>query len=203
MTFNPAGNEELTLSEHAYRVRAFAPSGPLASKAMRVVGGRAQVYQLIDAATDLPYALKVMLPAFRVPQLVRNHELLAQLGALPGFEACKQTYLTPQSHPDDLTRYPDLAYSSLMPWIPGTTWTMLINDPESNIDPNTSWEIAYQLVRLVRVLERQRIAHCDLSGGNIIVSLNRRKVTLIDFDDIYWLGAPPPSVEPTGTPGYR
>lgn len=203
MTFNPMGNEEVRLAGYTFRVRALSQKGVLANKAMRVVGGRAQVYQLIDLHTGQLYALKVMLPAFRKPQLVRNRELLSQLAHLPGYEACKQVYVTQEEHSSDLVRYPNLLFASLMPWIGGVNWATVISNWSSVLDDETSWEIAYQLVRLVRVLERNGISHCDLSGGNVMVNLGARRVSLIDFDEVYWPGAPVPAVIPTGTPGYR
>jgi hypothetical protein len=168
-----------------------------------MVGGRAQVYQLMDTETARVFALKVMLPAFRTPSLVRSASVLAQLGSLPGFESCAQVYFTPEKDPEDLARYPDLAYASLMPWIEGQTWSMVLSDSDTPLNNASSWEIAYQFVRLVRLLERHEMAHCDLSGSNIIVDVPALKVALIDFDDLYWPGAARPVTEPMGTPGYR
>lgn len=203
MTFSPSGNEVLQLAGYTFQVRAHGGTGALARRPIRIVGGRAQVYQLIDTDTGDAYALKVMLPAFRKPQLLRNGALLRQLAPHPGFEACRQLYFTPESHPADMALFPDLAYASLMPWIQGQDWKAIIGNPEATIDADTTWEIAYQLVRLVRVLERNHIAHCDLSGGNVMVNLDTRRVHLIDFDEVYWPDAPLPAVLPTGTPGYR
>ncbi|HEX9990897.1 MAG TPA: hypothetical protein VGE45_20760 [Chloroflexia bacterium] len=203
-TFKPEANEELSLGGSVYRVRGLAQAGPLAKRPIRMIGGRAQVYQLIQNDTGKLHALKVMLPAFRDPQLVRNQSLLSQLAPLPGFDACKQIYLTPSSHPDELKSYPDLIYSSIMPWIDATTWTAVVSaDSDIDVDENASWEIAYQFLVLARVLERNGIAHCDLSGGNVMVNLDKLTVNLIDFDEVYWSGAPNPVVLPTGTPGYR
>src|SRR5262249_25991860 len=74
------------------------------------------------------------------------------------------------------------------------------------ISPAHSWDLAYQLVVLLRVLERNHLAHCDISGANVMVRTGDGSaawtVNLIDFDELYWPRAPQPPELPGGTPGY-
>jgi hypothetical protein len=204
MDFNPRGNEEVALAGRTYRVQAHG--GALADKAIRIAGGRADVYRLVATDGGASFALKVMKPAYRVPELIRNRDLLAALAPVPGFDACKLTYFTPIEHGDDLHRFPNLAYASLMPWIRGTTWNEHMANG-ADLSTEASWALAYDCVVLLRVLERNQIAHCDISGGNVIVHPDQkghgRQVTVIDFDEVYWPGAPRPRLVPAGTPGYR
>ncbi len=202
MSFNPDELDELILGANKYRIQKFDQPGLLQDRAIRVQGGRAKVYRLLDEA-DKAFALKVMdAPNMRQQWLVYNKPLLKQLATVPGFEACKQMYFVGEAHQDLLREYPELEYANLMPWVDASVWSDIVTDQDA-LEAETSWQLAYHFAATVTLLERNKIAHCDLSGGNVLVDINKHSVELIDFDEVYWPDAPPPVVTPTGTPGYR
>jgi hypothetical protein len=170
--------------------------------AFAVEGGHAIVYQLRHVETKALLALKVLFPGDQGPEILRNEDLLAQLAPVPGFAACESVYLTRQTHPEDVTRCPDFEYGSLMPWIPDRTWSAVLEDRTNGLDDRTSWQLANDLLVLLSLLERNQVAHCDLSGGNLLVDLRSGRVNLIDFDDVFWPGAPAPKWSVDGTPAY-
>ncbi len=201
--FNPAGNEEVLLKGRTFRVQAHRSRVLVADKAAVRPGARAKVYHLTELSTGEAFALKVMHDPRGEPDLLRNRSILSQLAKVPGFEACGQQDFTPATDAVDLSRYPCLENASIMPWVKGQTWATFMGADDPNFDAETSWKLAYELAVIMSVLERNRIAHCDLSGSNVLVRPRAGKVTLIDFDDLYWETSPPLQIEPTGTPGYR
>jgi len=61
------------------------------------------------------------------------------------------------------------------------------------------------LAHSVDILHRQSIVHGDLKPGNVIVRQTRTglySAKLIDFDDSYFVGEPPPSIEIVGDPSH-
>jgi cytoskeletal protein RodZ len=224
MPFRPNVQDELIIAGTIYRVAEHpaAPGFPYGQE------GRAGiVYQLLSL-TSYPspdgrevggegrVALKVFKPRFRTPALVAQAEKLAALTDLPGLRATQRTVLTPTHHAALLQQHPDLIYAVLMPWIEGPTWqeVLLAKRP---LDPRQVLTLARELAEVLTHMEQRAIAHCDLSGPNVLLpaltpafgSLSPagrgdrgEGVALVDLEGVYAPGFGRPEALSSGSAGY-
>ena len=216
MFFRPSVNDELTLNGVTYRIAEHpaAPGIPYGQE------GRAGiVYQLLpaDRSTGFPpAALKVFKPRFRTPALVSQAEKLAAFADLPGLTVCRRTVLTPTRHADLLRREPDLTYAVLMPWIEGPTWVEVMLEKRP-LTPQQALDLARAFAQVLVRMEEQGLAHCDLSGPNVLLPMLAGQtadgrpqtayspsstVELVDVEGLYAPGLPRPEVLPSGSSGY-
>lgn len=164
-------------------------------------GRRATVYQLLDSQGNI-YAFKVFSLGFRKPQNAQNAKTLNGLSKLPGLDAAHRYVLTKQTDPDLLTEYPDLEFAALMPWIEGTTWQEFMLEKEG-FSAAGSLQVAKELAAILAQMERKEIAHCDLSGPNIMINLEGGvDVKLVDMEDLYSAQLIEPDRKPAGSSGY-
>ena len=216
MAFRPNVGDELTLNGVTYRIAEHpaAPGIPYGQE------GRAGiVYQLLPAdrsAGFQPAALKVFRARFRTPALVSQAEKLAAFADLPGLTVCRRTVLTPTRHADLLRREPDLTYAVLMPWIEGPTWVEVMLEKRP-LTPQQALDLARAFAQVLVRMEEQGLAHCDLSGPNVLLPMlagqtaDRRPqaayspsstVELVDVEGLYAPGLPRPEALPSGSAGY-
>jgi peptide/nickel transport system substrate-binding protein len=198
MAFQPQVREELEIEGTVYRVAEHpnAPGMPFGQE-----GRQAVVYQL--AADDERRALKVFKPRFSTPSLVLLADQIARLASLPGLQVCQRTVLTARRHTALLRRFPDLTYAVLMPWVEGPTWQEIVLEKKA-LTPEESLRVAHALAEVLVTMEERGIAHCDLSGPNLILSpdLAQAAVALVDVEGVYAPGLSQPDVLPAGSPGY-
>jgi serine/threonine protein kinase len=152
-----AGNVSYCIAEHPA-----APGIPYGQ-----AGRQATVYQLV-APDGVKRALKVFKPRYRLPALEGLTNKLAPFAHLPGLTVCRRTVLVPQRHADLLRQHPDLTYAVLMPWIEGPTWTEVLLDKRT-LSPDESLLLARSLAEVLAMMEQHGLAHCDLSGPNILL----------------------------------
>jgi hypothetical protein len=212
MAFRPNVGDELTLNNATYRIAEHpaAPGIPYGQE------GRAGiVYQLLPAdrsAGFQPAALKVFRARFRTPALVSQAEKLAAFADLPGLTVCRRTVLTPTRHADLLRREPDLTYAVLMPWIEGPTWVEVMLEKRP-LTPQQALDLARAFAQVLVRMEEQGLAHCDLSGPNVLLPMLANsplplgegpgvRVELVDVEGLYAPGLPRPEVLPSGSSGY-
>lgn len=220
MPFHPQVGDQLTIDSVTYCVAEHpaAPGIPYGQ-----AGRRAIVYALISppAPSPLPLggrgegvaasaagggvraraALKVFNPRFRVPALVLVAQNLAPYAALPGLQVCQRTVLIPEKHKDLLQQHPDLTYAVLMPWIEGSTWMEVMIEKRA-LTAEESLALARSLAGILADLEGRGLAHCDLSGPNVILPPGEGQVVLVDLEDMYGPRFAQPEVLPGGSPGY-
>ena len=188
MSFQPKVNQELTIGDVTYRIAEHpaAPGMPYGQE-----GRAATVYKLITAGSA-PQALKVFKPRHRLPYLVGQATKIASLAELPGLAVCRRTVLSARRHTELLRRHPDLTYAVLMPWIEGPTW-MEVMGTEQEISPDQSLQMARALAEVLAMMEEYGLAHCDLSGSNVLlpalirssVGGLRSPVALVDVEQLY------------------
>jgi hypothetical protein len=173
MAFRPNVGDELTLNGVTYRIAEHpaAPGIPYGQE------GRAGiVYQLLPSPTgrgagdEGAMALKVFRARFRTPALVSQAEKLAAFADLPGLTVCRRTVLTPTRNADLLRREPDLTYAVLMPWIEGPTWTEVMLEKRP-LTPQQALDLARAFADILSRMEQNGIAHCDLSGPNVLLPM--------------------------------
>ncbi len=206
--FNPSLNTRLVIDEQEYK---FSPHPVVPTLVWGQEGRHAIVYRMepvgepvraLSRANGHAVALKVFRPAFRHPGLLESAEALSWAHELPGMRVCDQKVIRRETHPQLVGQYEDLDYAMLMPWIEGQTWFDYLQKRErTTLDQSRA--LAESMVWTLYALEINKLAHCDLSSGNVIVDPSLQSVHLVDVEDLYspWL-TPPPMV-PAGTPGYQ
>lgn len=196
MSFRPEVNQTLIIDglTYLFTEHPAAPGMPYGQ-----TGRRATVYQV---QTDgIFHALKVFTPAFRSSRVAQTAARLQSFAALPGLQVCDRTVLTPEHHRALLAQQPDLAYAVLMPWVAGETWQELLLGRQP-FTPEQSLALACTFANILATMERQGLAHCDLSGPNLIIQLSALSVTLVDVEELYVPGLTRPEKLPGGSEGY-
>lgn len=198
MAFQAEVGQELAIDGLRYRITEHpaAPGMPYGQE-----GQQAVVYQL-RTETDCR-ALKVFKPRFRLPALVAVADQLRKYASLPGLAVCQRVVLTPQHHTALLKPYPDLTYAVVMPWIEGSTWMELLLEKRA-LAPEQSLTLAQLLADILAAMEQHGLAHCDLSGPNLLLSglVGGTGVALVDMEQMYGPELRRPELLPGGSPGY-
>ena len=165
-------------------------------------GRAAWVYQLI-AENQTKRALKVFKPHFRDPSQVGLAKKIEHFSDLPGLEVCRRQVLSGQQHIDLLRQYPELTYTVLMPWIEGPTWFDVISG-KKEITSEQSLNVANAFIRTLVTMEETGIAHCDLSGANLILPMlaEGKSIALVDVEGLYGPQLTVPRQIMSGTSGY-
>ena len=199
MPFRPNPNDELTINGTTYYVAEHpaAPGMPYGQE------GRAGiVYRLLSSGSE-GQALKVFKPRFRLPYLVSKAEKLAACANMPGLQAARRAVLTPTRQTDLLRQHPDLTYAVLMPWIEGPTWLEIVLEKKP-FTPEHSLSLARSLADVMVRMEERGLAHCDLSGPNVMLPAlaGGEGVALIDLEGLYAPGMIQPQALSSGSAGY-
>jgi len=204
MPFQPEVYQELIIDNVTHRIAEHpaAPGMPYGQE-----GRQAIVYQLV-AGTGRR-ALKVFKPRYRLPALVSLADHIAPFSGLPGLRVCRRTVLAPQQHTALLRQYPDLTYAVLMPWVEGPTWMEVLLEKRA-LSPEESLALARSLAGILVGMEQNGLAHCDLSGPNVLLpalaqsetSDNRPLIELVDVEQLYGSDLRRPELLPGGSPGY-
>lgn len=208
MAFHPQVGDSLSIDGAIYQVAEHpaAPGIPYGQE-----GRQAIVYQLVTQEGDRR-ALKVFKARYRLPALVSLADQLAPFAGLPGLQVCQRIVLSPRRHEGVLRQQPDLTYAVLMPWIEGPTW-MEVMLGKRELTPEQSLALARSLAHILVALEERGIAHCDLSGPNVLlpaltsslrldVQSTASNVQLVDVEQLHGPGLERPALLPGGSPGY-
>lgn len=204
MPFHPNVGDILTIGGVVYRMTEHpaAPGIPYGQE-----GRQAVVYRVTDDR-QAQRALKVFKPRYRMPALVSLAERITPFATLPGLQACQRIVITPQQNGDLLRQQPDLIYAVLMPWVTGPTWMEVMLE-QRVLTPKQSLALARSLAEILAVLEQRGIAHCDLSGPNVLLpglvaapDQNENAVALVDVEQLHASNLDRPVVLPGGSPGY-
>jgi hypothetical protein len=201
--FQPEVNQELTIDGVVYHVgeHPSAPGMPYGQE------GRAAVVYRLDAE-DHKRALKVFRPRFRVPGLVGLARRLEPFAELPGLQVCRRIVLTSQRQSALLREHTDLSYAVLMPWVEGPTWLEVMITTQA-LSPEESLVVARALASTLASMEQESLAHCDLSGANLLIPMlapvqgaGRSPIELVDVEQVYGPDMRRPEYVPSGSMGY-
>jgi hypothetical protein len=204
VAFQPHVNQELPIDDSTYQIAEHpaAPGMPYGQE------GRAATVYLVTSDGE-KRALKVFKARFRVPGMVSLARRLAPYADLLGLRVCSRNVLTPQRDAALLRPHPDLTYAVLMPWIEGPTWMeVLLSDQP--LTPEQSLRIARSFAGVLAGMEQEGLAHCDLSGPNLLVPMlsqapgaaRQNAVELVDVEQLYGRSMEKPQALPGGSPGY-
>ena len=170
--------------------------------------GRAGIVYKLSPVAGSACALKVFNPRNRDPSLVNLASHLDQFATMPGLSACRHSILTPRTDGQLLREFPDLMYAAMMRWIPGYTWADTMQGNEE-LTAAESLRLAHGLAEGLQRMEERGLAHCDLSGANVLLpdlapdTCNAtHPVELVDVEQMYAADLPRPRVLPAGSPGY-
>jgi hypothetical protein len=95
-----------------------------------------------------------------------------------------------------------------MPWIEGPTWQSFIVDKRP-LSVEDALSVARSLASTLAQLESMGMAHCDLSGGNVLLPMFAGRkgfkwpAELVDLDQLYHSGLDKPVQLTLGSPGYQ
>ncbi len=209
MPFRPAPGTLLEIDGERLRVAEHpaAPGQPYGQE-----GRQATVYCLDGGGVQGLQALKVFKPRFRpaVPaEAVRQTAALSSVASLRGLSVCRRSVLTPERHRRLIAQEPDLAHAVLMPWIGGHTWLEVVQG-QTPLNPAQSLALARSLAGALAAMEERSIAHCDLSGANLLLPrlladaepLWGTPVEFVDVEQLFLPGLPRPAALPGGSEGY-
>jgi len=201
VAFQPEVNQQLVISGTAYSVAEH----PAARGMPYGQEGRAAVVYRLTSQADAR-ALKVFKPRHRVPGLVSLARRQAPFADLPGLQVCSRTVLTPQQQTDLLRQHPDLTYGVLMPWVDGPTWMEVMLEGKQ-LSRDAGLSLARSLAMTLATMEQEGLAHCDLSGPNLLlpalaVKNVKSAVELVDVEQMYGPDLPKSDLTPAGSPGY-
>jgi len=201
MGFQPEVGQELIVDDVIYRI-AEHPAAPAIPYGQE--GRQAIVYQLV-APDGGKRALKVFKARYSLPALVSLADKLDRFADLPGLSVCRRTVLSARRHGGLLRQHPDLTYAVLMPWIEGPTWLEVMLE-KRELAPEQSLDLARSLAEVLAAMEEQGLAHCDLSGPNLLLpelgGVKGSLVALVDIEQLYGPGLERPELLPGGSPGY-
>ncbi|HLK57109.1 MAG TPA: hypothetical protein VKU00_11120 [Chthonomonadaceae bacterium] len=191
--------------EYAGCQYVFPAAHPGSDLPLEMEGGRATVTRVQRMDDGSFWALKVFKYRYRTPEQATMVDRLATICHLPGLQAAQQILIPPFA--SVAQQEPDLCWAVLMPWIEGATWGEVlgrVQKGERRYSPEEALELARTLLKALVALERERIVHCDLSGGNVILTLSPEgsfRFQLIDLEDMVIREHMPASFTP-GSPGY-
>ncbi|HEX9987261.1 MAG TPA: anti-sigma factor [Chloroflexia bacterium] len=203
MAFQPEVNQELGIDGVTYLVaeHPVARGIPYGQE-----GRQAVVYQLV-AGND-KRAIKAFKSRYQMPSMVSLAKRLAPYATLPGLQVCRRSVLSPQQHEALLNAYPDLIYAVLMPWIEGPTWMEVLLE-KIELTQDQSLAMARALADILAGMEQEGLAHCDLSGPNLLIPMMasgpttyQSPVALVDVEQMYGPDLRRPEVVPGGSAGY-
>ncbi len=103
----------------------------------------------------------------------------------------------------------DLTYAVLMPWIEGPTWMQVLIE-KRELAAEVCLALARALAAVLSRMEQEGLAHCDLSGPNILLpglapdsaSRAATPLALVDVEQLYGPDLRRPPLLPGGSPGY-
>ncbi|QBD76256.1 hypothetical protein EPA93_09635 [Ktedonosporobacter rubrisoli] len=182
---------------------------PLSSQKKETVfvleGGEAFIYKIRNIETKKLYALKVLKPAYCGKHIAYITDKTVPLSNIPGFFLVRRLCITTQNYPELIKAFPELEYAILMPWVEAPSWRCLLLDQAAS-ERYTLMEARYLALATARALSSLEAcgwAHTDIAGGNILLSPDRKRIELLDFEGMYVPGMPEPRRLSRGSPGYQ
>jgi len=166
-------------------------------------GRRGTVYQIRRISDGTVHAIKIFTKLFQDPRNEHTAARLSSFAGMPGLQVCSRSVHAKLQFPELVHQFPQLEYAVLMPWVKGETWYDFIFGKES-LTHDQSWRLASHFLSCLCQLEKHRMAHCDLSGANILIQTDTCTVAMVDVEEIYSpdLYLLDEKKRPAGTPGY-
>ncbi len=202
----PQPNEVIVIDQQQYRFVPLEISiGGQGFK--RIVGVHAEigkagkVYKVRKENENTLFALKQFNDVFRTSVNIHKSKIISEHRDIQGLLAANRTCLTKDNYsPKD--GFEQFLYAIHMPWISGKSWSNVVSAGEP-IPLDYSLKLARSFAKTNADLEKNGLAHCDLAGGNFIISEGFSEVQLIDIEEMYDSQLDVPKPLPQGTEGYN
>jgi len=197
--FRPSPHDSLPLFGEKYFVQPHLQQPAMAYAAE----GKAALVYKVRKRSGPVFALKVFKKQFRDHELLKTAERLRFLQSYEGLRAAQRQVV--ESGEQITNQYPELLYAMLMPWITGTTWNDLLitaGRTQTAYGVDTGIRLCDRFLTVMQGLESNGIAHTDIAPGNVVITTRPVDVQLLDLEDVFIPGLPPPAVLPKATPGY-
>lgn len=197
MFFRPVPKQTIYIQNKSY---AFE-SNPSAPTYVYGQEGRHGIVYHLTSDDNTKFAFKVFHYAYRGDWVEIISTSLRKYCHLPGMRAADRQILSQKNAFDLLNKYPELEFSVLMPWIKGYTCLeiFLSHKPLSKLQ---SISLALQLAKTLTSLEKNGLAHSDISASNVIVNLESFEVDLTGIESFYMDHIAPPPMLPLGSHSY-
>jgi hypothetical protein len=168
-------------------------------------GGTAFLYKVRNVDTGEFYALKVFKHAFRNEHIAQVTTFLAQYAHLPALHPEQRMCITKSTCPELIRTFPEIEYAILMSWVDTPTWAGLLLNAQAGAryTLDRARSLARATANALWSLETHGLAHADIAGGNLVPAPDWSQVQLLDIEEIYIPGMPPPLKFSRGSPGYQ
>jgi len=168
-------------------------------------GGTAFLYKIRNLDTKELCALKVFKRDSRNEHIAHVAALLARYPDLPALRSEQRVYITKTMYPELVHTYPEMEFAVLMPWISTPTWAGLLLNPlaSATYTRDQACSLAQATADALWNLEAYGLAHADIAGSNLVPAPDRKQIQLLDIEDVYLPGMPPPPKLSQGSPGYQ
>jgi len=204
MAFEPQVNASIRFRGTNYKMAEHpsAPGFPYGQE-----GRQGVVYKLNpEDKNEHPVALKVFRPKYRVGGMSKQASMLNTYKHIAGLSVSNRTVVIPETDNELVNEHEDLLYSAIMPWIEGPTWADVMLEKKI-ITKNESLDLAKSLGGVLTSMEKEQLAHCDLSAPNVMLpglisSHTSSKVELVDLEQMFSANMETPDAMPLGSPGY-
>lgn len=199
--FSPGVGEPIEIRNESYHFQPI-PNFPLTL--YKADKENSDVYLLKRHSDSVLFALKVFKnDKYRGERLANSTEKLLQFNTLYGLdEITNRICITQNKNKQLVEKFPELQYSILMPWIRGETWKEIVGH-KKGLDFQKSLRISQKLATILATLEINGIAHCDISGDNLMIDIDDERLQLIDLEDIFAPNFKRPNVAVKGKDGYQ
>jgi hypothetical protein len=201
---NPRDSIDLFGQEHLVQPHPQVPYMPYSQEA-----GRAVVYQLVNQRGEFR-ALKVFRQKYRNHALIDSVQKLRGVENFRGLRAAQRQVVEPSD--PAAQKYRNLSYAMLMPWINGKTWFDILHHARTqryylhdsfDVRRSSAIRLCDCFLEVMEGLETNKVAHTNISPGNVMIEIDPIDVQLVDIEDIYIPGAPVPFEPRRGLKGYR
>src|SRR5215469_7756030 len=154
--FSPDLSTRLLIHSSYYE---FLPHPVLPGEVHRVVREQATTYQLRRYPDNTLWAMKVVNPGYRDPQVIQRTDYLQQFQHLPGLRVANRLCLTRPVFSELIGMYPALEFAVLMPWIQGPTWAGFMDDANisASYTMRQAQELALTMASILWNLEANRV----------------------------------------------
>ena len=177
-------------------------------------GSSATVYKLKRIEDNESFALKVFRPEYQDAYSQESYDFLQKkLSDIPAFAWVSQRQrLSATTHATLVAKHPELRNAILMPWIDYPTVSDIRNELRNQKKPSTSTsqnrclKLAQILADTLCMLEKEGLAHGNISNSNVLVNWELSDLHVIDIEDMFHATLKRPitvSASKGGTPSYR
>ncbi len=181
MVFSPKPFQQVEINGSMYH---FAEHSEKSGETYFQEGTHGTIHQLVRQADNKLFALKIMKSSFRHPYLLEQANQLQKYTHIKGLSACDWMIIEPINSKQLVKEYSELLYAIVMPWVDGVSWSEILFNKQA-IRLEESRQLGRAFLAVMIKLEKERIAHSQLSAENLIVDDKLQSVECIELEHFY------------------